>query len=204
LFLVLTIAAERLDMSRLLGVGRIGIAAFLACVAALAAGAALGLFDPLGARLLGAGFVALALWLLRHDIALRNLSRAPHLRFFGVSMSAGYLWMAVAGAALIFAPPFATPYGYDLALHAILIGFVLSMAFGHSVIVIPAITGAAAPYHPAMYLGLALLHGSVALRLCGDLAAFEPARAASGALTLAGMLSFGAVLGWRIKTGRAV
>ena len=102
------------------------------------------------------------------------------------------------GVNLVFAPPFVAPYGYDMALHAILIGFVISMTMGHSVIVIPAITGAAAPYHPAKYLGLALLHISVAVRLCGDLRAFEPARMASGALTLAGMLAFGAVLAGRM------
>lgn len=202
LFLVLTIAAERLDMSRLLGVSRAGVVAFLVCVGALVAGASLGMFDVIGARALGIGFVALAIWLLRHDIALRNLRRAPHLRFFGVCMSAGYLWLAAAGAALVLAPPFAAPYGYDMALHAILIGFVLSMAMGHSVIVIPAITGAAAPHHRAMYLGLALLHVSVAIRLCGDVRLFEPARMASGALTLAGMLAFAAVLAWRIARAR--
>ena len=127
---MLTIAAERLDMSRLLGVGRVGVAAFLACVALLFAGASLGLFDVAGSRLLGAGFLTLAVWLMRHDIALRNLRRAPHLRFFGASMFAGYVWMAAAGLGLIVASPASSPFGYDLALHAILIGFVLSMAMG--------------------------------------------------------------------------
>lgn len=200
LFLVLTIAAERLDMSRLLGLGRLGVAAFLVCVGLLIGGASLGMFDRVGAPLLGAGLVALSLWLARHDIAFRNLRRAPHLRYLGVCMSVGYLWMAAAGCALIFAPPTVAPYGYDLALHAILIGFVLSMAMGHSVIVIPAITGAAAPYHPAMYLGLGLLHLSVALRVCADLATSDAARMASGPLTIAALVAFGAVIGWRIRT----
>jgi len=202
LFLVLTISAERLDMSRLLGVTLTGVAGFLGCVALLIGGATTGLFDPRGSLLLGSGFALLAVWLLRHDIALRNLRHAAHLRFLGVSMTLGYLWMAIAGAALIAAPPSSFAYGYDMALHAILIGFVLSMALGHSVIVIPAITGAAAPYHAAMYGGLALLHASVVARLCGDLAGVEPLRLASGALTLTGMIAFGAVLGWRIKTAQ--
>jgi len=107
--------------------------------------------------------------------------------------------VGAAGMALLVAPPAVAPYGYDLTLHAILIGFVLSMAFGHSVIVIPAITGAAAPYHPTMYVGLALLHASVAARLCGDLLAYEPARLASGALTVCGLIAFGVALGWRIR-----
>jgi hypothetical protein len=202
LFLALTIAAERLDMSRIRGLGRVGAAAFLACVGALVAGACLGLFDALGAPMLGCGLIALSAWLLRHDLALGKIGRAPPLRFFGFAMCAGYLWMAVAGAGLVFAPPAVAPYGYDLALHAVLVGFVVSMAFGHSVIVIPAITGAAAPYHPAMYAGLALLHASVALRVCGDLGAFEPVRMASGGLTFMALLAFGGVLAWRIAAAR--
>jgi hypothetical protein len=201
LFLVLTIAAERLEAS-LLGAVRNGAATFCACAVALVVGAGFGVFDAVGSRVLGGGFIALALWLLRHDIAFRNLRGERHPRFLGFCMSAGYFWLAVAGTALIFAPPFVAPYGYDLALHAILIGFVISMAMGHSGIVIPAITGAAAPYHPAMYVGLTLLHASVAARLFGDLWTFEPARMASGALTLAGMSAFGLVLGWRIATAR--
>ena len=115
-------------------------------------------------------------------------------------MALGYFWVGVAGVGLIVAPPAVVAYGYDMALHAILIGFVLSMALGHSVIVIPAITGAAAPYHRSMYLGLALLQVSVAARICGDLAGYEPARLASGAVAVSGLIAFGAVLGWRIKS----
>ena len=140
----------------------------------------------------------LAIWLAFHDTAFRNLRGAPHLRFLGLCMCAGYGWMAVAGLALIFAPPALNAFGYDLVLHAILIGFVLSMALGHSVIVIPAITGATAPYHRGMYIGLGLLHASVALRVCADLHAWLPGRLASGPLTLAGLIAFGIVLGRQI------
>lgn len=199
LFLVLTIAAERLDMSRLLGVKRVGVAAFLVCVALLIIGASFGLFDAWGARVFGAGFVALSLWLVRHDIALKNLRHAPHLRFFGACMSAGYLWLGVAGLALIATPPSTLAYGYDLALHAVLIGFVLSMAMGHSVIVIPAITGAAAPFHRAMYLGFAALHASVALRVASDLTAWDCGRMASGPLTILGLVAYIAVIARQIR-----
>jgi hypothetical protein len=203
LFLVLTIAAERLDMSRLLGIGRTGRIGFLVCTGLLVAGASLGLFNAWGAALLRLGLVSLSLWLARHDIAFRNLRRAPHLRFFGICMSAGYVWMGVAGAVLLLAPPAVAPFGYDLVLHAILIGFVLSMALGHSVIVIPAITGAQAPYHPAMYVGLGLLHASVAIRACADLLAWLPGRIISGPLSLLGLLAFGVVLARQIRGAMA-
>ena len=199
LFLVLTIAAERLEMSRLLGMTLAGQGLFGGCVLLSLAGAAFGLFSTPGADLMGLGFLFLALWLVRHDIALRNLRRAPHLRFFGLCMSAGYGWMAMAGAALLLSPPAQTAFGYDLVLHAVLIGFVLSMALGHSIIVIPALTGAAAPYHPSMYIGLALLHGSIALRGVSDLLEWQPGRVASGPLTLIGLLAFLVVLVRQIR-----
>ena len=199
LFLVLTIAAERLEMSRLLGIGRTEQATFALIVLALLIGAAPGLFSPWGASLTGLGFLFLALWLVRHDIALRNIRRAPHLRFFGICMAAGYGWMALAGASLLLASPAAAAYGYDLVLHAVLIGFVLSMALGHSIIVIPALTGAAAPYHGSMYIGLALLHGSIALRVVSDLLEWQPGRMASGPLTLLGLIAFLVVLVRQIR-----
>lgn len=199
LFLVLTIAAERLEMSRLLGMTTLGQALFAGCVVLALAGAAFGLFSSFGAALLGFAFLFLALWLVRHDIALRNIRRAPHLRFFGICMSVGYGWMALAGAALLLAPPAQAPFGYDLVLHAILIGFVLSMALGHSIIVIPALTGAAAPYHSAMYAGLVLLHGSVALRVVADLLEWPAGRMASGPLTVMGLLAFLTVLFRQIR-----
>jgi hypothetical protein len=42
------------------------------------------------------------------------------------------------------------------------------MVFGHAPIIFPAVLRVAVPYHPAFYAPLALLHGSLALRLAGD------------------------------------
>jgi hypothetical protein len=182
----------------------LGQALFAGCVVLSLAGAAFGLFSNLGAALLGFAFLFLALWLVRHDIALRNIRRAPHLRFFGICMSVGYGWMALAGAALLLAPPAQAAFGYDLVLHAILIGFVLSMALGHSIIVIPALSGAPAPYPSAMYAGLALLHGSVALRVVADLLEWPVGRMASGPLTVLGLVAFLAVLFRQIRAAARV
>jgi hypothetical protein len=199
-FLVFTIAAERLDISRFIGVDTRGYVGFAACICLLLAGAAMGFYEIAGTLAFGAGLVSLSVWLGLHDIAFRNPRRAAHLRYFGFCMFTGYVWLAVAGVALIVLPPAATAFGYDLLLHAVLLGFVLSMAFGHSVIVIPALTGARAPFHPGMYVGLTLLHLSVALRVTADALSWNQGRLLSGPLTLIAMLTFAAALGWRIKT----
>jgi len=199
LFLVLTIVAEGLGGRGLPSFGRASAAALLACVMLLIAGAIFGMYDANGARFLGAGLVALSLWLFRYDIARGGPRLAPHRQFAAFAMFAGYLWIGLAGCALILAPPAVAPYGYDLALHAILIGFVLSMAMGHSVNAIPAITGAAAPFHSAMYVGLGLLHLSVALRVCADLTTWDAGRMTSGPLTLLALTAFGGVLARQIR-----
>jgi hypothetical protein len=74
---------------------------------------------------------------------------------------------------------------YDAALHALLLGFVFSMVFGHAPIVFPAVLRVALPYHPVFYAPLLLLHGSLALRLLGD---------ASGSFALAHWGALGSAL----------
>ncbi len=74
---MLTIAGERLELSRFLPVSRADRAAFLAAVGLFAAGLLLALaaFD-MGARLSGLGLLVLSFWLLRHDIARRAVRKA--------------------------------------------------------------------------------------------------------------------------------
>ena len=59
---------------------------------------------------------------------------------------------------------------YDAALHALGLGFVFSMVFGHAPIIFPAVLRIGVPYHPTFYLPLALLHLSLLVRLVGDAA----------------------------------
>ena len=113
-------------------------------------------------------------------------------RFMAAAMLAGYLWVAVSGLALVLMPGAA--FAYDLTLHALLIGFVLSMVFGHALIILPAVTGVVLRYRPALYLPLALLHASVILRVTGDLLELSAVRVASGPITAAALIAFVATL----------
>ena len=72
----------------------------------------------------------------------------------------GYVWLAVGGAVIVGAGGLAagTP-AYDAALHALALGFVFSMVFGHAPIIFPAVLRIRVPYHPSFYVPLALLHG---------------------------------------------
>lgn len=164
LFLVLTIAGERLELTRFLPTPPVAKKLFVALVGLLLGAAALG-----ADRVLGAGLIALAGWLLRYDIARRNIGQAGLTRFIATCLLSGYAWLAVGGL-LGLAGAFAPGHPWrDAALHAISLGFVFAMVFGHAPIIFPAVTRIRIPYHPVLYLPLVLLHLTLAGRILGGL-----------------------------------
>ena len=194
-FLIATIAAERLELSRIIRPGRLSQWFYLLSLVVVVAGAVLGLNSPEGRSLLGVGLTAMAAWLVRYDVATRTVRRSGQPRFMAVSMLAGYLWLAVTGTVLV--SGWAGPFSYDLALHGVLIGFVLSMVFGHALVIFPAVARVTLTYRPALYVPLAALHLSVALRVVGDLLELDPLRLASGPLTVLALLGFALTLALR-------
>lgn len=200
-FLLLTIAGERLEMSRLLPPRRGSQFLFAISVALIVAGAVRGVVDEAGARIYGLGLLACASWLLRHDIARRNIHAAGASRYFAACMLAGYAWLGVAGAFLAIASPSST-FRYDIALHAVLIGFVLSMVFGHALIILPALTGLRIGYSPVLFAPLAILHLSLAMRIGGSLGEWNQLRQWSGVGTALAILIFAAGVVWSAARAR--
>ena len=204
-FLVLTIAGERLELSRVLFLPRRARAAFAAAAAALLAGAALTAALPVaGARLEGLAFVALAAWLLRCDVARRTVRQGGLTRFIAVAMLTGYAWLGAGGvlfaaeaARLVGGPP------YDAALHAVFVGFVFSMIFGHAPIILPAVARVTVAYGRSFYAHLALLHASLALRVGGDLAGWWALRRWGALLNAAAILLFLATTARSVGPARA-
>lgn len=180
-FLVLTIGGERLELSRIASPPRVAWVAFGICVAVLAVGVALSPWQPQwGARAQGAGWLALALWLARFDLARRNLRRPGLPRFMALSLLSGYAWLAVAGVlSLRFGAPMAGPI-YDAILHSVFLGFVFSMVFAHAPVIFPAVLGVRIPFRPRFYAHVLLLHLALVLRVTGDLAFSDSWREAGG------------------------
>ena len=167
-FLILTIAGERLELSRFLPPSPVARGVFAVLLLVIGAGL-LGAQHEWGASVFAAGLLALALWLLKQDIARRTVRKTGLTRFIAVCLLSGYGWLAL-GAAIIlasggFAPGSAS---YDAAVHSLALGFVFSMVFGHAPIIFPAVLRVAVPYHPTFYVPLVLLHLSVVARLVGD------------------------------------
>jgi hypothetical protein len=81
-------------------------------------------------------------------------------------------------------------FHYDAILHAVFVGFVMSMIFAHAPIIFPAITGKPIPFRAVFYLHLALLHLSLLLRVGSDLIYWLPGRQWGGLLNVVAILLF--------------
>jgi hypothetical protein len=176
-FLVLTIVGERLELSRLVGVGAGSRALLLAGVTLVGGGAAVGLIEsPAGARLAGAGLLVCAGWLGTNDVARRTIRIPGVTRYMAVALLIGYLWLAAAG--VLWGATGLNPgqLSYDAAIHALFLGFVISMVFAHAPVIVPALTGVSLPYNRAFWAPLALLHVSLGVRITGDLAGWIDGR----------------------------
>lgn len=169
-FLILTIAGERLEMTRLMKPVPCSREAFYGLVVLLFAGLAMSLQWPDGGlRLVGIGFVALAGWLLRFDIARKTVKQTGLPRYVALCLLSGYVWLGMGGLLLLTSLPLVPGLLYDAFLHAVLVGFVLAMIFGHAPIVLPAIFRIPLPFHRGFYLPLGLLQVTLLTRLLADL-----------------------------------
>jgi hypothetical protein len=200
IFLICTIAAERLELSRLLQPPPWVLVIFVLIVTLVVLGAGIGLFDQPGRLLGGAGLLAMTGWLARHDIAMRTVSMRGQPRFMATAMLAGYAWLAITGLFLLVTT--GTAFDYDLVLHAVFIGFVVSMVFGHALIIFPSITGLRLPYSRWLYAALVLLHASVTARVAGDIIEWTSLRMASGVLTTAALVGFVAIVATTVVRAR--
>jgi hypothetical protein len=189
-FLVLTIAGERLELSRLRPPSATATRVFAALLLAVAVGLA-GAATRWGLPLFAAALLGLALWLVKQDIARVTVRGQGLTRFIAVCLLSGYGWLAVgAGVALAVGGLMPGTQAYDSALHAVLLGFVFSMVFGHAPIIFPAVLRVAVPYHVTFYLPLALLQLSLLVRLAGNASAHFGWTQAGGALNALALVAF--------------
>ncbi len=197
-FLVLTIAAERLEMTRLLPRRPFAAPLFHAICALLLLGAALSLTIPrVGGIAFGAGLVGLAAWLAVFDIARRTVHGEGFARYAAVALLGGYAWLAFGGGAWI-AMALTGPAWRDAALHALGLGFVFSMILAHAPIVVPVVARVRMAYAPFLYVPLVGLHASLLVRVTSDWIA--PAlRGWGGLLNAAALGTFAGTLAYALS-----
>lgn len=200
-FLVLTIAAERLEMTRLMArLASVGTS-LLAVVATLLGGAVIGLWQPaLGGVIFGLALTALAIWFALFDIARRTVAIRGMSRYMAVCLLVGYAWLAVAGIAWL-GTALGCP-GRDMALHALGLGFVMSMIMGHAPVILPAVARVKLLFGAWFYVPFVCLHASLVLRLFGGMS--NPAWRSLGAslnacsLLLFALTMIGSAIAWRV------
>ncbi len=190
--LILTVAGERLELARMALLTPLRRRLFVAAALLFGAGVVLATWFPdAGLRLGGFGLLALAAWLARFDIARRTVHMAGVTRFIALCLLAGYAWLAVGGAAWLLAGATATALARDAMLHALFLGFVISMVYGHAPVILPSVLRVPLPYRTWFYGHLALLHVGLLVRIVvGDLFTVPAAWQAGGVLTVLSMLGF--------------
>lgn len=202
-FLVLTIAGERLELSRVLRPTRKQQILFGGIALVLLAGVVTAAWNlQLGTRLSGLGLLLLALWSIPNDIAWRNLNhRLPLTRYIAWCLALGLVWLGIGGGLSLGLGAQAAGPRYDAVLHAVFVGFVFSMIFGHAPIIFPAILGVPINFHSSFYIHLILLHASLALRLISNYSNWQVGRMWGGLLNEAAILLFLAMTVISIRRG---
>ncbi|MFD4994497.1 hypothetical protein ACFWH7_02485 [Cellulosimicrobium cellulans] len=211
-FVAWTVLGERVELARLEIDARTERRVLTGALVYVGA-ACLALLAPApGYALAGTALAASAVVLLRHDVARRTVRGRGLPRFAAAAMLAGYAWLVVACAAWMFLAAGAGPSGlgpavtlrsgttYDAVVHAVFLGFGLSMIMAHAPLILPAVLRRSLPYRAAMWAPLVLLHVSLAVRVAGDLAGDGPGAVAvvrvGGAGNVLAVLGFVGVAVW--------
>ncbi|MBY6060250.1 hypothetical protein [Microbacterium esteraromaticum] len=189
-FVVLTIAAERVELARItMGPGA-GIRLLFhawAVTGALVVGLVL---PDVGAILLGLALLSLAGWLVVHDVARRTIRATGVTRYMAACILAGYVWLGVAAVVLLLGEPTGQA-AYDAVIHAVFLGYTFSMIMAHATTILPAVLRIRLPYRPAFWVPAALLQVALIVRVWfGDGLGMPVAWQTGGVLGVAALLLF--------------
>lgn len=128
LFFLMTIAAERLELSNFLNISEnkkdiLTILLILSC---------LGVINDV---MYGFVLIFISIWFILYDIARINIrSKEPH-KFRGYALIFAYYWLFLHGLSFIFSKWLS----YDTRIHSFFLGFVVNMVFAHISIILPAV-----------------------------------------------------------------
>lgn len=190
-FIVLTICAERVELARLAMPATGGRTLVLHAGALTLALIATLLWPDVGARLTGLVTASLVGWLVRHDVA-RKMIRATGLpRFSAAALLGGYFWLFLAAVTWVVGGAQQDGTAYDLVVHAVMLGFAISMVMAHAPVILPAVLRRPLPYRPMMWIPLVLMHvGLVARIIAGDLLGSYPIWQAGSVINVIALLLF--------------
>lgn len=190
-YVVLTIAAERLELARM-SISSPAVVVFrllvgLFCLALLASL----LWPGVGMTVFGVALLTLVAWLLINDVARRTWRAPGQPGFIGTCLMAGYVWLAVAGLIWVLGGPPTSVRAMDATIHAVFLGFAISMIMAHASVILPAVLRIRLPYHRGFYIPAALLHLSLIVRIgLGDGLDLDWALRWGGVINVIALLGF--------------
>jgi len=191
-FLLLTITAERIELSKFLPVS-VNAKYFLLGLLALFLLGLLIPFHGVGKYLSAVSMIGIAIWMLNYDVMRIGLKKKGLTRFSSIALLIANGWLIVNGILLMLMSD--TAYSYDILVHSFFIGYTFSMIFAHGPIILPGVLGIVSkPYHPILYASFFLVQGSLLFRLIADSLLHSEWRRWSGILTGAGILLYFATL----------
>lgn len=195
MFLVLTIAGERLELARLAFLSRRTEPRILTEATLVLVSLLVTLVAPeWGYPLLGLALGALIVDVALHDVARRTIHADGLPRFMAACLLTGYAWALVPAVTWIVGGPALSGFRYDAVVHALTIGFVLSMLVAHAPVIVPAIARRPLPYHPVMWAVWGLLQAGLVIRVLAG------ARDATEAWQFGGTLDVFALLAFLVTT----
>lgn len=191
-FVVLTIAGERLELARVAQLTVTSVGQFVTISAVITLGTVLTLLAPsIGYQVLGLSYLALVGWLVLHDVAWHTIRATGLTRFMAGCLLSAYFWLAVTGAIWVLAGAVIDGPLYDSLIHAIFLGFTMSMIMAHAPVILPAVLRVRLPYHPVMIIPPVLLHLSLLLRIgVGNAGNINVGRQIGGVFNVIALLSF--------------
>ena len=200
-FLVLTIAGERLELTRFLPPKPFSKLYFIAIVFLIIIGTILsGINGFIDNTWLGIGYAALAIWLLRFDIARRTIRQSGVTRFVAVCLLSGYTWL-LAGGLLLTDLITLGVFQRDAGIHSIALGFIFTMVIGHAPIIFPAVMRVPIPFSVNFYMPLLLIELGVSLRLCAAFISSTTLRETGAVVNAVAILAFVLCLLWQVRIG---
>ena len=190
LFLVLSIVGERVQLTRSAfgdaSAHRVVVESILIFVTLAVTFIQPDLIYPF----FGMGLVVLVIDVALHDASLKTADAEGETKFMAAAVLTGYAWAILAGILWVLYGPLEVGFPYDAVIHALTIGFALSMVMAHAPIIVPTITGRTLPYSPAVWVVWGLLQAGLVLRIVASTHALDWLWQAGGIMDITAILAF--------------
>ena len=189
-FLVLTIVGERVELARAvfsdvrLESGILGLSLLAVLMLPVQAMA-----PSVGYPLLGLSLGLLLLVMASHDVAKGTFRHGGLPGFMGTCMLSAYAWGLLAALIWMAAPLDSSTYWGDMALHALAVGFIMTMVIAHVCMIVPSVIRRPLPFHPLLWGAWALMQVGLLIRLLGAIRLYTPLWKAGNLLNVLGILS---------------